>query len=258
MKILNEKTYRPVGRCIYCGSTDDLRREHILPFGLSGTAVLPQSTCEGCAKITGQTERTLLRGPMRAVRVYRGLRSRSKHKDAPKTYSLTIVKAGNEEIVQLPAEGYPILLHFPIFSPPGLLSPEGYVSGIRVGAATLSFGPKPEEVARRLGSEIRVSQSYQPVEFGRMLAKIAYAFAVAEDQLGLIDGEPLVIPAILGQTDEIGKCVGTLSDPFKSYPGQLHRVSVAPDAEKGLLIGEVQLFSDSQGPRYGVILGRLR
>jgi hypothetical protein len=260
MKILNEKTYRPIGRCIYCGSTDDLRREHILPFGLSGTAVLPQSTCEGCAKVTGKTERTVLRGPMWAVRVYRGLKSRRKHKDAPKTYPITIVKAGNEEIVQLPAEDYPILLHFPIFSPPGLLSPEGYASGIHmVGVATLSFEPKPEEVAKELGAtEIRVSQSYQPVEFGRILAKITYAFAVAEDQLGLIDGEPLVIPAILGHTDDIGKWVGTLSDPFTPYPGQLHRISVVPDSEKGLLIGEVQLFSDSQGPRHGIILGRLR
>jgi hypothetical protein len=236
MKILNEKAYRPVGRCIYCGCTDDLRREHILPFGLSGTAVLPQSTCEGCAKITGQTERTVLRGPMWAVRVYRGLKSRRKHKDAPKTYPLTIVKAGNEEIVQLSAEDYPILLHFPIFSPPGLLSPEGYVSGIRlVGVATLTFGPKPEEVARVLGaSEIQVSQSHQPSEFGRMLAKVAYTFAVAEDQLRLIEGESPVIAAILGQTDEIGKWVGTLSDPFTRYPGQLHRISVVPDAEQGL------------------------
>jgi hypothetical protein len=255
-----QRSYRPVGHCIYCGATDDLEREHILPFGLSGVAVLPKATCRRCAKITGKTEQTVLRGPMWPVRVYRGLRSRTKHKNAPKTYPLTIVKNGKEETVQLQAEEYPILLHFPLFSPPGLLSPEGYTSGIRLtGVATISFGPNPVQVAKTLrATEFRDTQSHQPAEFARMVAKIAYAFAVAEDQLERIEGEPLVIPAILGETDNIGNLVGTLTEPFTAYPGELHRILVVADEEKGLLISEVHLFSDSQAPRYGIILGHLR
>ena len=153
MKILNNTIYGSVGRCIYCGSTSDLRHEHILPFGLSGSAKLPKSTCGECATITGQTEQTVLRGPMWAVRVYRGLKSRSKHKDAPKTYPLTVIRGQTEEVVQLPAENYPILLHFPIFSPLAFLSSNGYINGINLaGFVTLSFGPNPKEVAERSSS----------------------------------------------------------------------------------------------------------
>jgi hypothetical protein len=91
-----------------------------------------------------------------------------------------------------------------------------------------------------------------------MVAKIAYAFAAAEGLLEGIEGKPLVIPAILGETDNIGNLVGTLTEPFTAYPGQLHRILVVNDEEKGLLVSEVHLFSDSQAPRYGIILGRLR
>ena len=260
MKYLNNVTYKPINRCIYCGDTTDLRKEHILPFGLSGTAVVPKSTCGRCAQITGRVEQAVLRGPMWAVRVFRDLKSRTKHKDAPKTHPLTVVQGDHEEIVELPVEEYPILLHFPLFSPPGVFEPESYVSGIRVtGVATVSFGPRPEDVMQRLGvTTIRTSQKQEPVAFARMLAKIAYAMAAAEGQLSSIKGHAPVLPAILGKTDDIGRWVGTLTQPFRTYGGHLHRVLIHRNDEKGLLIGEVQLFSDSQTPSYGVILGSLR
>ena len=154
MKILNNTAYPPISRCIYYGEISDLRREHILPFGLSGSAVLPRSTCGKCAKITGQTEQTVLRGPMWAVRVYRDLTSRTKHKDAPKTYPLNVIRELNEETVHLTPVNYPILLHFPIFSPPAFLEPQGYTAGICLsGFATVSFGPNPREVAKRLKAD---------------------------------------------------------------------------------------------------------
>ena len=197
---------------------------------------------------------------MWAVRVYRDLQSRRKHKDAPKTYPLTVLRGEHEEVLTLPVEEYPILLHFPVFSPPALLEPAGYVSGIRVtGVATVSFGPRPEDVMKRTGvTTIRVSQTQEPVAFARMLAKIAYAMAAAEDQLGLIEGDATLPPAILGTTNDIGRWVGTLTQPFQAYGGLLHRVLIHQDNQKGLLVGEVQLFSDSQAPSYGVILGKLR
>lgn len=163
-------------------------------------------------------------------------------------------------MVQLPAENYPILLHFPIFSPPTFLSSNGYINGIHLaGFVTLSFGRNPKEVAEHLGaSGLRLDQSHEPTSFARMLAKIAYAFAAAEDQLRFIEGDATVLPAILGATDDIGKWVGTITKPLRSYDQVLHRMAITQDHERGLLIGEVQLFSDSQSPSYGVILGRLR
>ena len=260
MESISSKEYAAIGHCIYCGCTESLEREHIFPFGLNGSAVLPKSSCRPCAKITGRQEQIVLRGSMWAVRAYRGLKSRTKHKDAPETYPLTVIRQGAEEVVELPAKEYPILLPFPIFAQPAFVNPAGYRSGIEIlGIQTIAFGPAPEEVARRLGATtIRITREHEPVAFARVIAKIAYAAAAAEGLLDLVESKPSVVQSILGAVDDIGRWVGTLSGPAKSVAGQLHRLLFHRDDEKGLLFGEVQLFSDSQGPRYVVILGKLR
>lgn len=261
MKDLGKASYPSIGYCIYCGSTEDLRKEHILPFGLSGTATLARSTCPRCADITSRVELDVLRGPMRSVRVFRQLRSRSKHTGAPSHSQLDIVRGGKREAVELPCDEYPILLHFPLFSPPAYLYPTGYQSGINMmGIATISFGPRPEEVCERLGAdEISVSTlGDKPASFARLVGKIAYAFAFAEGKLEEIDGDPHILPSILGITNDIGRWVGTLTKPIQRHENQLHRLFVHEDQEKGLLIGEVQLFADSETPSYGVILGNLK
>ena len=259
IKSLEGHNYAPFGRCIYCGRTDNLTKEHILPFGLSGTATLPKSSCTTCAAETGKVEQKVLRGPMWAVRVYRELRSRTGHQDAPSLYPLIIVKGGEEVQIEVPIEDYPILLHFPVFSVPGITYPEGYTQGIQiVGIDTISFGIKPDEAAKRLGvTTIKLDQAAEPTAFARMIAKIAYAWAAAEGKLSLLKGQPFVVPAILGQTDDIGRWVGTLPDAPQKHCGFLHTIALHEDRERGLLIAEVHLFCDSQTPRYGVVLGEL-
>ncbi len=265
MHDLGKFTHPPVGRCIYCSATDNLRREHIIPFGLcpfgpGNNPVLHEATCGRCARATGDLERQVLRGPMRDVRVLRRLRSRSKHEGAPATERLTIVRNGVQEDVELPLEEYPILLTFPTFAPPAYLS-GGACSGINItGVTTTSFGPRPDSVLMKLGGQRIVlhTATHYPVAFARMLAKIGYAMAFAQAVLTRLDAPCLVLPAILGQTDDIGQWVGTLIDPVRKYAGVLHRIAIHEDRDKQLLLAEVQLFADSETPTYGVILGRLK
>ncbi len=220
--------------------------------------MLAKATCAECAGTTGRLELVVLRGPMRAVRVLRKLKSQSKHEGAPKSYGLKITRGGKEETVELPLSEYPLLLHFPIFSPPAHLSPEGYEHGIRLeGTASILFGPRPEEVAMRLGAgKMSLISTDRPVEFARMIAKIAYAYAVAEQQIDPRRWQPEVVLSIIGKRDEIGRWVGTLQDPIRKHPGLLHRIALREDRERNLLIGEVQLFADSETPSYGVIFNR--
>jgi hypothetical protein len=259
-QILNNKTYPPVGYCIYCGATEGLRVEHILPFGLQGTAKLPQSSCGKCAKITGQQEQIVLRGSMWPVRVYRQLKSRTKYSDAPSSYPVNIVRNGVCETVYLPVGEYPILLNFPVFPEPAAIRPypDGFQLAIKItGHRTVSFGPTPEQAGRKLGaSEISISCSDQPVAFAKVMAKIAFAFASAEGKLQYIRGNPLVLPALLGECEEIGRWVGTATTR-EVYPGLLHRILIHEDHNLGFLIGEVHLFSDSHSPSYLVVLGEL-
>lgn len=259
-KILDGKVYPPVGRCIYCGRTDDLTKEHILPFGLSGTAILPKSSCRACASITGDVEQKLLRGSFWPVRVFRDLKSRTKHKDAPDAFPVTAIRDGKEESLQLPVDELPILLHFPLFAPPRYLSQTELSTGINVsGLATVLFSKNPPSAAKSLGATgLRFSDQQRPALFARMIAKIGYAFAWAEGAIDDIEGPSVILPAILGQQDDIGNWRGTLTKPFESHPGVLHRIELHYDTQRGLLFAEVQLFVDSETPSYGVILGKLR
>jgi hypothetical protein len=193
--------YRPVGHCIYCFATGNLTREHIIPFGLSGTAVLPAASCDKCRQITSAFELQVLRGSMRPVRLLRRLRSRKKHQGAPLTERLTVIRDGVSEIVDLSIEQYPVLLSFPKFATPRFLTGE-HKFGIDItGVVTISFGPRPETVGSQLGAQklILGSRTDYPAAFARMIAKIGYATAFALGELDRIDDRSAVIPSILGK-----------------------------------------------------------
>jgi len=73
-----------------------------------------------------------------------------------------------------------------------------------------------------------------------------------------IEGEPWVLPAILGARDDIGRWVGTLTEPLDNVPNSEHVIALCENHERGYVMGGVQLFAKSGSPCYGVILGRLR
>ncbi len=251
--------YPEIGFCIYCGTPHDLTSEHIMPYGLGGNLELPSSSCKVCATITGRIEQTVLRGPLRPICVYRRIQSRRKHKDAPTKLPLEVRFGTEWETIQLPVDEYPLLLTFFNYEIPGYLDPKNYKSGVRVsGQYTYSFGPRLEEVIKRIGAkDIRVSQSYVPSEFAKMTAKVAYSMAVAIGQINPTMGRPKVVNAILGKTDDIGRWVWTVSEPRKRLKDILHFIGIERDEKQGLLIGRVQYLTDSGTPMYGVILGKL-
>jgi hypothetical protein len=259
LRLLNNYKYTPVGYCIYCGNTRDLQDEHILPYGLGGSAVLPKASCAKCSRITGQMEQQLLRGSFWQVRLYRKLQSRTKHRDAPAIYPLRLVKNGIESTVSLPLAEYPILIPFLDFGLPGYLENRPVAKGIPMkGLITISFGPKPEQVAARFGAKnVKITVSENPVPFARVIAKIAFSWAFAEGYIQKIVGPSFVIPAILGDSDDIGHWVGTISAITPKELGMLHQIVIREDKENNVLLCGVHLFADSNTPFYGVVLGKL-
>jgi hypothetical protein len=65
--------YRPLGRCVYCGSTHQLSTEHIVPRGLGGNIIFPRASCEKCRKITHAFETICMRQNFLYFRVHTGL-----------------------------------------------------------------------------------------------------------------------------------------------------------------------------------------
>lgn len=94
--------FPPVGKCIYCGSTNNLTDEHIVPFGLGGNLELPKSSCKECARITSKFELAVLRGSMRPARIYREIQSRNNHSDAPTNFPVVIESGGITRTIQVP------------------------------------------------------------------------------------------------------------------------------------------------------------
>lgn len=129
------------------------------------------------------------------------------------------------------------------------------------GIASVSFGASPDQILKKLEAD-RISFHYgrdKPVDFARMIAKISFSMAVAVGALAQIKEQSSpVLPALLGEAEDIGWWVGTITEPISQHEDHLHRVLIHEDKQRGLLLGDVQLFSDSQTPRYGVILGELR
>jgi hypothetical protein len=251
-------SFSAVGRCIYCGSKENLSREHIIPYALGSDTVLPRSTCRKCAEITGHFEQVVLRGPMWPVRKLLRLKSRTKHADAPKTMQLLIWKNEEEKQIEVPLEEYPVILYFLIFPPPEY-SNKYYENRIKIiGIDSICFGLKPEEVIKKYGADklILKNRPYKPVEFAQTIAKIGYSYAVATGEIKKIKGEPLLLSALLGKSNDIGKWVGT-SQKHEVYQNLLHRLASFEDKEKNLLIIEVQLFANSHTPIYEVIIGNL-
>lgn len=247
--------FKPLNRCMYCGKVSDLRREHIVPYGLGGPGTVPRGSCGKCAIITSRFERDVLRGPFWGLRAYLRLSTR-RPASQPKHLPLIVVRGGKEHEESVPVVEHPIMLSFPLFAVPSLLTGK-HIQGISIrGVATFNFGKSLVDVKRSLGADdLRFTESSRPVSFARMLAKIAWATAIAHGHGDDLD--PGLCNAILHTPDDIGRWVGTYTDPLEATPGLLHEIRLRQDHEKQMLIADVKLFANSRTPRYGVILGRL-
>ena len=247
------KQFSPLNICMYCGSKENLTKEHIVPFGLGGPGAIPSSSCKICAKKTSKFERHVLRGPMWGLRAHLGIKSR-RPKDMPKTLPIILIKNDGESEVDLPIEEHPVFLHFPIFAPPSKLTNE-HVEGIKIkGINTYGFGAAIPDVLKKYNArDIRSTEQSKPVSFARLIAKIAWCVAVAEGYMHKLD--PQLSDAIINNPNNIGKFVGTYTDPLVSTQGMLHEIRLREDGK--YLFADVQLFCATQTPRYGVILGEL-
>jgi len=172
IKPLNNLSFNSIGRCIYCNSVDELEDEHIIPYGFGGSAVLPKASCRQCAVKTGRFEQFVLRGEMWAVRTILGLSSRNK-KSAPTGLPITLIKNGKSHDEVLPLNRHPVILHLPIFNPPGILSGDTKEGISFRYMVTLSYGKPVKEVLRDEGADdLKIQHSYKITEFAKLIAKI--------------------------------------------------------------------------------------
>lgn len=250
----------PPGECIYCGKNSELSEEHVVPFALGGNMVIPAGSCAECAKITSRFERSVLRGFMYPARIVGRFPTR-RPKKRPTELPLRVLRGDDATDESLPIAEHPGILVLPLLSPPHEIYGGPTPTGASVvGLETLVFGKNVVDIIRdREATGIQGQTDLDVTAFGRLLAKIAYGFAVFE--LGMLDRRHVpILPIILGQSDKISKWVGSV--PFThavDTAGPLHSLSLQfkPDDDGsgyGRLVARVRLFATSGCTGYEVLI----
>lgn len=226
-----------VGACIYCGATNiRLTEEHIIPKGLGGTIVLPEASCDACAKITSLFEMKVMRGFMDRGRKAMGIKGRKQHK-RPKKQAVdqTFIRPDGSPFEQdVPLEDPIRLMHLPVLALPGFLDPLNPPTPDAnrvdvVALETLHFGVDQSLTLRNLKAfGVRIHERMDIWSFVRMLAKIAHGYHVAIRGMFRLEESPL-IPIILGARHDARNWIGCTDEhPLSSDRPALHLLHEAP------------------------------
>lgn len=251
------------GSCIYCGSSDTLSDEHVIPLGLGGRLVLTDASCQACSRITSAFERKVLRGFMGPARITANFPTRRK-KSRPASRSVSLLRGTTYEEVIGPSGEVPALLQLPTLATAGILTGAVGTSGVKiVGIETISYGPRPDEfVLKHSASGFRQSDNLDVSSFARMLAKIGYSYLV-----GALGPMPLdevtVLPLILGVADDPSHCIGSAAFSTEAETKGAQHVlrpeyyESSEPSQPRLLGARIKLFADCGATGYDVIVRKV-
>lgn len=142
-----------------------------------------------------------------------------------------------------------------------MFGPPGFLQGDEVRAGITTTGPyvghldasAESFIQAHHAESIAIETTYPFVGLARVVAKIGYGYAVGE--LGLPNVvDPLVVPAILGEAEDIGHWVGTVGD--QALPGPVDALHAASVFEERGVIVAVQLFCVQPAPLYMVLVSK--
>jgi hypothetical protein len=247
---------RYVGRCIYCGSIDDLTDEHIVPRGLNGPWQLLAGSCRVCNQVTSTFERSVLQEQFILPRVKLGLRTYHP-KNRPKEFSFEVEKDGHKEKLILPADDCPPIFVMPYLEKPRYIANYDYEKGVYIKGCSLHGSGLVELIANSAIDSFKYTTTFLGNSFERMLAKMAYGMVVLEYGPDVLE-ECYVLPCILGKKDDAGYWVGSSERDVNNLPVEkvLHRISVLINGEEVHAL--IRLFADYQTPEYIIIVGKLK
>lgn len=256
-RVIDKRQAKEIGKCIYCGTTEgELSEEHITLFGLSGLLILLHASCERCRDITSALETTILRHQMFAARAALDTRTRHK-KERQKPQPMLIEKDGEIITIRAMWQDQWKVIQLPIFPLPAHIDHRPYTSGIEsTSMDQFELSEKGEEVAKKHGADKVILPDYPKEVFARFIAKIAYGYAVERYTLNAFE-EIYIVPAILGETDGIGRWVGC-SDR-REFPVRNYIVSggFRIIAENELLV-KIKMFAQFDGAEYIVVIGKVK
>jgi hypothetical protein len=255
--------------CIYCNETPPipLTLEHIIPEALGGMLTIPSASCDGCAKETHAFEGHAM-NVLKAVRRQLGFpqKRRGAKARASRDEERYVLMLDHRKI-KVPIEEFPALLLSLVFPLPGILlnqKPEDrpLSGGVHSAEVMEGFGEKLNKIRAKYRASRIAIMGIEPTkrhgdegDYGRMLAKIAHSYAVAE--LGWGNFRPFLVSIIRGSKPYylphfIGSALG------KAPPHtDLHHIEID---QGGLGVGrfivvKIRLFANRDTPTHYVVVG---
>jgi len=265
------RIYKPANFCIYCGAKDPpggLGEEHIVPFALGGTLVLPEASCRDCERITGaKVEQQVLRKMLGELRGWQNLPRRKRKKDnvyRPRPIRVEVdgrwtdieggASAGLFAGAALPVLGQPGIL---LGEQPLVIRKEKFEliwMNVAIESRTREYVSRAHPGYTNIGNVAL----FNPVLWARMLAKIGHSFAVAE--YGLDRFNPLLPDYICEKKLWCpGYLVGGDPDPVSpsKYGIELRLIEMSIAGVKKYLLVKIRLFGTEGAPVYFAVVGEL-
>ena len=259
--------YDPVRKCIYCG-TDTLPEgfqrftdEHIFAFGLGGNLVLQEASCRCCQrKINKQIETPILRNEWGGLRDRLEFPTRNPRDRGKRTH--LSVAAGDGTPIKIALEDHATPVPLYRFHEARILS--GVPAGRPNHHWTMSIlTDHDREMAMqrnipKWGKEHRFLP--RPDIFARMIAKIAYGYAIAEyGRSTTTVFSEIITPTILDGGIDWTYLVGGKIDMLPAIPGGNHvtAIRLQPLKEVLALVVYVSLFSEISTPEYHAVVGTI-
>ena len=253
-------SYPPVNACIYCGRSDvPLTREHIIPFSLGGTMVLPKASCKAHAAITSFLERSVARIAYGAYRAESGTPSRRPGELTKLLNRLVEIEGerfdGTKVNVSIPIRDVPPVPVVVRLKEPGIALGNHFDAE---GECQLEMPPTPDPRLRALRERLGLRKLTGPIatipftNMLRALAKIAHAYATAE--LGLGGFRPALLSLILDGPSGSWYYVGEHNPPAKQARSPLSLRFTLIGQEKWAVV-DISLHFFPRMPMYQVFVG---
>ena len=248
---------QPANRCIYCGVTEGLTDEHVIPYALWGTLVYPKASCRRCAQVTSDIERKILRGEMLGGRTI-GKAPTRHPKRRFKVHQQRLKYNGVERMVRSRVDESFDFIFLPILEGLDIIDGMGTRDGIKVlGLETVHFGVDVEEYLMRAGANgVTIEPLLDIHTLCLLLIKIGFCYAAATTNL---DGWEIFSPdIILNNPKSACRYVGsdiTFSKPVVEGRHQLGCFEWSRE-EWTFLITRIWLFSGSATTPYITVIGR--
>jgi hypothetical protein len=248
-KTFDHHGYPAVGRCIYCESPDThLTKEHIIGKAIGGTVTLAKASCVKCRDITRDIEQFCFRGVLRNLRLRDGFKS-SHPKGQPVKARIRSMD-DTQTVIEVPTSELPNVMVLPKVPPPICIFGE-WPTPASVSLVVLDVG-----VESPMNHRIDIGP-FCADTYGKMLAKIAHSYAVAE--LGIENFDPLLPAVIADDASMPFRFVGCIGQVGNNLPKEdiLHRLSFECWEVSGVLYAVVviRILAYTGAPDYHVVVG---